>query len=96
MIDRAQVEHVANLARLQLSEAEVEIFAKQLNDILQYVEQLNQLDPELEGVAPTTRAIEGAIVPRADEVRQTIDTEALLNCAPAREDTFFRVPQILN
>ncbi|MFN3361301.1 MAG: Asp-tRNA(Asn)/Glu-tRNA(Gln) amidotransferase subunit GatC [Pseudanabaenaceae cyanobacterium] len=95
MIDRAQVAHVANLARLQLAEAEVEIFAKQLNDILQYVEQLNQLDPQLEGVEPTTRAIEGTIPTRPDAIRQMVDPEALLNCAAAREDTFFRVPQIL-
>ncbi len=95
MIDRSQVQHVANLARLQLSESEVEAFAAQLNGILSYFEQLNQLDGELEGVEPTTRAIEGANVTRPDNLDPTPDTEVLLNCAPAREDTFLRVPQIM-
>lgn len=95
MIDRAQVQHVANLARLQLSEEEVGTFVGQLNGILSYFDQLNQLDGELVGVEPTTRAIEGANVTRPDVMVPTPDPEVLLNCAPAREDTFLRVPQIM-
>ncbi len=95
MIDRNQVQHIANLSRLQLSEEEIDIFTEQLNGILVYFEQLNQLNEELEGVEPTARAIETANVTRPDQVNPTPDTEILLNCAPAREDTFLRVPQIM-
>lgn len=95
MIDQAQVHHVAKLARLQLNEAEVTTFVGQLNGILSYFDQLNQLDSQLEGVEPTTRAIEVENVTRSDVANPTQDIEALLNCAPEREDTFFRVPQIM-
>ena len=95
MIDRKQTEYVANLARLALTETEIDVFTEQLNGILTYFEQLNQLDSELEGVEPTTRAIEGANVTRPDVVDPTPDPEVLLNCAPAREDTFLRVPKIM-
>lgn len=95
MIDANQAQYVANLARLELSDAEVAIFAGQLNGILTYFDQLNQLDGELEGVEPTTRAIEGANVTRPDILDPTPDPEVLLECAPAREDTFLRVPKIM-
>jgi len=95
MIDRDQVRHVARLGRLQLTPAEEVAFTEQLDSILGYFEQLNELDPLLEGVKPTTRAIDTLNVTRADELQPYGDREALLNCAPDREENFFRVPQIL-
>jgi aspartyl-tRNA(Asn)/glutamyl-tRNA(Gln) amidotransferase subunit C len=95
MIDRAQVRHVAHLGRLQLTEAEEISFTKQLDSILDYFQQLNELDPFLEGVEPTTRAVNTVNITRADILKPFGDREILLNCAPDREEDFFRVPQIM-
>ena len=95
MIDREQVRHVARLGRLQLSEAEEIAFTKQLDGILDYFQQLNELDPFLEGVEPTTRAVNTVNVTRADILQPFSNREVLLECAPDREEDFFRVPQIM-
>ncbi|WP_019500944.1 Asp-tRNA(Asn)/Glu-tRNA(Gln) amidotransferase subunit GatC [Pseudanabaena sp. PCC 6802] len=95
MIDREQVRHVAHLGRLQLSEAEEVAFTTQLGEILDYFEQLNELDPLLVGVEPTTRAIATVNVTRQDDLKPWEDKEVLLDGAPEREDDYFRVPQIL-
>ena len=95
MIDRPQVQHIAKLSRLQLTEAEEIAFTSQLGDILDYFEQLNELDELLVGVEPTTRAIATINITRTDTSNPYPDKEALLNCAPDREDEFFKVPQIM-
>ncbi len=92
MLDRDQVHKVALLARLQLTEPEETQFAKQLSGILDYVELLNELD--VDGVEPTTRAIDVPNVVRADRLQTTTVREDLLNCAPDRDGEFFRVPKI--
>jgi aspartyl-tRNA(Asn)/glutamyl-tRNA(Gln) amidotransferase subunit C len=92
MLDRDQVHKVANLARLKLTEAEETQFATQLSGILDYVEQLNELD--VTGVEPTTRAIDVANVMRVDQVKPWANREELLDCAPDRDGEFFRVPKI--
>lgn len=94
MIDPEQVQKVAHLARLELTLEQQEQFTGQLSKILEYVEQLNELDTT--DVPPTTRAIDVSNVTREDEIRPYTDKEALLEQAPAREDDYFRVPQILN
>ena len=95
MIDRSQVQHIARLSRLQLTEAEEIAFTSQLGDIFDYFEQLNELDELLVGVEPTTRAIDTLNITRPDVLAPYTDKEALLNCAPDREDQFFKVPQIM-
>lgn len=95
MIDRLQVQHIARLSRLQLTEAEEIAFTSQLGDILHYFEQLNELDELLVDVEPTTRAIATVNITRPDTSNPYPDKEALLNCAPDREDEFFKVPQIM-
>jgi aspartyl-tRNA(Asn)/glutamyl-tRNA(Gln) amidotransferase subunit C len=95
MIDRQQVQHIARLSRLQLTEAEEIAFTSQLGDILNYFEQLNELDELLIGVEPTTRAIATVNITRTDTSNPYPDKEALLNCAPDRQDEFFKVPQIM-
>jgi aspartyl-tRNA(Asn)/glutamyl-tRNA(Gln) amidotransferase subunit C len=92
MLDRDQVHKVATLARLKLSEAEEAQFASQLSGILDYVEQLNELD--VSDVAPTTRAIDVSNVVRQDQLKPWGDREELLDCAPERDGEFFRVPKI--
>lgn len=95
MIDREQVRHVARLGRLQLTENEEIAFTKQLDGILDYFQQLNELDPLLEGVDPTTRAVNTVNITRPDLLQPFGDREILLDCAPDREEDFFRVPQIM-
>ena len=94
MIDREQVQKVAHLARLDLTPEEEEKFTSQLSSILEYFEQLSELDTD--DVPPTTRAIDISNITRLDELQPDVEREALLNEAPEREDDFFRVPQILS
>ncbi|MBD2664668.1 aspartyl/glutamyl-tRNA(Asn/Gln) amidotransferase subunit C [Richelia sinica FACHB-800] len=94
MIDRELVRKVANLARLELTSDEEEKFTTQLGSILDYVEQLNQLD--VSNVPPTTRAIDVKNITREDELKPYPERDAILNCAPDQEGDFFKVPKILN
>ncbi|XHU96341.1 MAG: Asp-tRNA(Asn)/Glu-tRNA(Gln) amidotransferase subunit GatC [cyanobacterium endosymbiont of Rhopalodia gibba] len=93
MINRQQVQKIAHLARLDITPAEEEEFAPQLNSILKYFDQLNELDTE--NVSPTTRAIELSNITRSDSSSVYSDCESLLKQAPELEGDFFRVPQIL-
>ncbi len=94
MIDRATVEKIAHLARLEINSGEEEQFALQLSGILDYFEQLSELDTE--NVPPTTRAIEIQNITRADSNRLYPDHEFLVQESPAPEGDYFRVPRILN
>ena len=93
MIDLEQVQKVAHLARLELETSEEEQFTTQLNSILDYVEQLNELDTT--DVAPTTRAIEVSNINRPDQLETFSDRESLLSNVPDREDDFIIVPKIM-
>ncbi|MCM0588985.1 MAG: Asp-tRNA(Asn)/Glu-tRNA(Gln) amidotransferase subunit GatC [Gloeotrichia echinulata IR180] len=94
MIDREQVRKVALLARLELSPEEEEQFTTQLGSILDYIEQLSELN--VSDVPPTTRAIDVSNVTREDNLQPYPDREAILNSAPEQEGEFFKVPKILN
>ena len=94
MIDSQLVRKVANLARLELTADEETQFTTQLGSILDYIQQLNQLD--VTNVAPTTRAIDVSNVTREDILQPYPEREAILNSAPQQEGDFFRVPKILN
>ncbi len=93
IIDREQVRKVANLARLEMAAEEEEQMTDQLSSILEYFEQLSELDTT--DVAPTTRAIDVSNVTRPDELQPYPDREALLGEAPDQDGDFFKVPQIL-
>ena len=90
MIDREQVLHVARLARLRLSEEEVETMAGELSGILEHVDRIAQLD--LEGVEPTSHVVELENVLRPDEPRPSLPREQALEAAPEPADGAFRVP----
>jgi aspartyl-tRNA(Asn)/glutamyl-tRNA(Gln) amidotransferase subunit C len=90
VIERDQVLHVARLARLRLSEAEVEKMAAELSGILEHVDRIGKLD--LEGVEPTSHVVELENVWRADEPRPSLPQEAALAPAPEPEGGAFRVP----
>ncbi|UWG96053.1 Asp-tRNA(Asn)/Glu-tRNA(Gln) amidotransferase subunit GatC [Dehalobacter sp. DCM] len=92
-LSRVEVEHVALLARLQLSEGEVELYTEQLNSILGYAEMLQKLDTDQ--VPPTAHAVQLYNVLREDEVKPSMSQEKVLQNAPDQEDGFFRVPRIV-
>ena len=94
MLDSDQVRKVAHLARLDLTEDEENTFTTQLGDILDYVEQLKELDTD--NVKPTARAIDVSNVTRTDTQETWEDKEAILSCAPDKEGEFFKVPKIMN
>ncbi|GEM02746.1 aspartyl-tRNA(Asn)/glutamyl-tRNA(Gln) amidotransferase subunit C [Halolactibacillus halophilus] len=92
-ISKDQVRHVAHLARLAVSEEEVDMMTKQLGDIIQYAELLNELDTT--GVEPTTHVLDLKNVMRKDEPRKWITREDALKNAPDQKDGQFKVPTIL-
>ena len=93
-ISSDEVKKVAQLARLELNESEIHQHAEQLEKILDYIKQLEKINTD--NIPCTTRAIEVVNVLRKDEKKDFENTEELLNLAPARENTFFKVPKIIN
>lgn len=92
MISIKDVEHVAKLARLDLTEDEKEKFTKQLGDVLKYVEQMNEVDTT--DVKPMAHAFDFVNVMREDEVVYEQTKEELMKNAPDEENGFFKVPKI--
>ena len=94
-IEMSQVEHVAELARLQLSHEELDRFSTQLSRILTYMEELNAADTG--GIPGTTSVVAGdANVLREDEVQPSLSQDQALSNAPEAVDGLFRVPQIIS
>jgi len=92
-ITREEVENVAMLARLDLSEEEKDLFTGQMDAILAYVEKLNELDTS--GVIPTAHAVPMENAFRDDLVTPSIGVENALSNAPDRVEGFFRVPKVI-
>jgi aspartyl-tRNA(Asn)/glutamyl-tRNA(Gln) amidotransferase subunit C len=90
MIEKDQVLHVARLARLKLSDEEVERMAGELSGILEHVERISELD--LDGVEPTSHVIALENVLRADEPRPSWERDEMLERAPDPANGAFRVP----
>lgn len=93
MITKKDVEHVALLARLELSEVEKEKFTEQLNAILEYADALKKLDTT--NVQPTAHPLPINNVFREDAARPSITNGEALSNAPEQEDGFFKVPKIV-
>jgi len=93
-ISRTEVEHVAALARLDLTDDELDRFTRELGSILEHVEELSGLT--LDGVEPTAHPLPLVNVLRPDEVRPSLERGEVLAAAPAVEDNRFRVPRILD
>ncbi|MBW7456151.1 Asp-tRNA(Asn)/Glu-tRNA(Gln) amidotransferase subunit GatC [Paenibacillus sepulcri] len=87
------VEHVANLARLELSAQEKEQFTGQMNAILKYAEKLNELNTD--NVEPTSHVLPVINVMREDVVKPSVSVETALKNAPDDEDGQFKVPAVL-
>jgi len=93
VISRKDVEHVARLSRLALSDAEIEKMREQLAAILAHIDTLRALDTEQ--VEPTSHAVPMENVMHEDEPRPSLPQEAMLANAPDRSTDFFRVPRII-
>ena len=92
-LDRAEVEHIAILARIGLTDEEVETFGEQLSDILEQFEILGELDAG--GVQPTGDLAQEEAVMREDSAEDSLNPEDVLSNAPRREGEFFRVKAVL-
>jgi aspartyl-tRNA(Asn)/glutamyl-tRNA(Gln) amidotransferase subunit C len=92
-ITKQEVEKVARLARLEITPAENEVFAKQLSQILTHVEKLKQYDTK--GIEPTTTVLGQVNVFREDVIRPSLPVDKALGNAPEREADGFSVPKIL-
>ena len=93
-ITKEEVKKVAQLARLELNEDEINNHAEQLEKILEYIKQLEEIDTD--NVPCTTRAIEVINVFRKDEKKNSDCIEELLELGPSREDKYFKVPKIIS
>ena len=89
-----EVEYVARLARLEITDRETEKFTAQLNDILGYIDKLNELDTA--GVQPMSHAIAVTNAFREDNVLESLGTQKALANAPDARGEFFRVPKVID
>jgi len=92
-LSRAEVEHIAELVKLALTEEEKEVFALQLSSILEHFQALQALDTT--GIPPTAQVITLKNVTRADEVVPSLSLEEALANAPQAEKGYFKVPAVL-
>lgn len=92
-IDKELVKYIAALARLEFDEAELEVFTEKFKRILDYVEQLNNLN--VEEVEPTYHVFPQEDVMRDDDERASLEPDDALRNAPQRSDDFFRVPRVV-
>ena len=92
-ITMKEVDHVARLSRLALTDAEKERMRRELDGILSYIGKLRGLDTE--GVPPTSHAVPMTNVMREDEPRPSLSQDEMLANAPDRSGEFFRVPKII-
>jgi aspartyl-tRNA(Asn)/glutamyl-tRNA(Gln) amidotransferase subunit C len=94
-LTRAEVERIAKLAHLALTDDEIEMFTRQLGDILHYAQQIQAIDTS--GVPPTSHVLAGAPIERDDEIRPGLDRAVVLSQAPdgSPDAGFFRVPRVI-
>jgi len=92
-ITKEEVKYVANLARLNLSEAEAEKLQTEMGDIIAFADTLSNLDTQ--GIEPTNHAIRVENVLREDVERGSYDRDALLECAPAKQAGCYSVPKVV-
>jgi len=92
-VDRKEVEHIARLARLDLTEEEKKLFTEQLAEIVSYVEKLKELD--IEGIEPTSHVEKLTTRLRQDKLKDSLSREDALSNAPESESGQFRVPLVV-
>ena len=87
------LDKIAHLARLSLKDGEKEKFLEQVNQILQYIEKLNEVDTT--GIEPMSHSMDIINVMRDDVNKESLDQKAALENAPKKNDEFFRVPKVV-
>lgn len=92
-VTKKDVEHIAELARLKFNDNELQNFTAQLNEILNYIEKLNELDTE--NVEPLSHPVEESNEFRDDKIRESLKTEEALKNAPDKDESFFKVPKVI-
>lgn len=92
-ITKEEIQNLGHLSRLEISDQMMETTEKALNDILDYVAELETLD--LEGVQPMAHAVQLTNVLRKDEVKPSLEHEQALRNAPESEDGYFKVPRVV-
>jgi len=92
-ISLKEVEHIAQLAHIELTEDEKRLFTKQLNEILEYFRKIDEADTE--GVPPTYHVLDLVNVYRDDEVGESLSQKEALSNAPKKERGFFKAPRII-
>lgn len=92
-VTKNDVEKIAKLAKLKFSDKELEDFTPQINDILGYMEKLNELDTEK--VEPLSHPVEQKNVFREDKLKSSITTEEALKNAPSKDEHHFKVPKVI-
>ncbi|MFA4924194.1 MAG: Asp-tRNA(Asn)/Glu-tRNA(Gln) amidotransferase subunit GatC [Ignavibacteriaceae bacterium] len=92
-VTKQEVEKIAELARLEFNEKEIEHLTKELNQILHHMDKLNELDTS--NVEPLSHPVEVKNVFRADELKASIKREDALRNAPDKDEEFFKVPKVI-
>ncbi|MCX7874789.1 MAG: Asp-tRNA(Asn)/Glu-tRNA(Gln) amidotransferase subunit GatC [Melioribacteraceae bacterium] len=93
-VKKEDVIYIASLAKLKFDESELEKFTSQFNEILLYIEKLNELDTS--NVEPLAHPFETNNVFRNDELKKSVSTEDALKNSPARNEEFFHVPKVIS
>lgn len=93
-ISKDEIIHIAKLASLNLSEAEIEMYAKDMTEILDFANMINSVNTE--DIKETIGANENYNVFRKDEVKVVTDRDALLQNAPSKDEGMFRIPKVIN
>jgi len=91
--DKIDIRYVAKLARIALTDDEVERFGEQLGDLLEHVDVISKLDTA--SIPATAQVVQSRNVEREDEVRPALDRKTVLSMAPEAQGNFFRVPRII-
>ena len=92
-VTKKDVEKIAELAKLKFSDEELKNFTPQMNEILSYMDKLNELDTE--DVKPLSHPVEQINVFREDELKSSVSTEEALKNAPDKTDNHFKVPKVI-
>ena len=88
-----EIDHVALLARLKLSDNEKELFSRQVGGIIKYIDKLNELDTA--EVEPTAHVLPVKNVFREDKLKPSLPRNKVLQNSPGKDETFYRVPKII-
>lgn len=93
-VNKNQVEQIAKLARLKFDENEIENLTKDMNKILDYMDQLNELDTD--NIEPLSHPLDLSNVMREDKLKESISRDDVFKNAPSHNEEFFKVPKVIN